>query len=102
MKLTEDTVENIDIAPGAYWKVNLESKLASEAQERVPSAQYQHHDTIVTVTTSKRGEHDFEKTFPKLDIDWTVIENKLRSWSNPKHRLKVTIIDKYHMIRSTS
>ena len=32
MKLTEDTTENIDSAPSAYWKVNLESKLASETQ----------------------------------------------------------------------
>lgn len=92
MKLTEDTIENVDIAPGVYWKENLESKFASEAQERVPEPQYQHHDTIITVSTSKRGEHNLEKSFPKLDIDWTVIENKLRSWSHQKYNLRVTIL----------
>ena len=92
MKLTEDTIEDIDIAPGAYWKQNLETKLASEAQERVPEPQYQHHDTIITVFTSKRGEPKFEKPFRRLEIDWTVIENKLRSWSDAKHSLRVTIL----------
>jgi len=92
MKLTEDTIENITIAPSAYWRLNLESKLASEAQERVPESQYEQRETTITVSTSKRGEPDFHKPFPNLDIDWTIIENKLRSWSNPKYKLKVTIL----------
>lgn len=92
MKLTDDTIENVDVAPGVYWKDNLESKVMSEAQGRVPEPQYDHHDTIITVSTSKRGEHKFEKPFRKLDIDWQVIENKLRSWSNSKDSLRVTIL----------
>jgi hypothetical protein len=46
-KLTDNTIEDIDIAPGAYWKKNLESKLAEEAEIRVPKPQYNHRDTII-------------------------------------------------------
>jgi hypothetical protein len=92
MKLTDDTIEDVDIAPGAYWTQTLESKVTSEVHERVPEPQYQHHDTIITVSTSKRGEHNFEKCFRKLDIDWKVIEKKLRSWSDSKHSLRVAIV----------
>lgn len=86
MKLTEDTIEDLDVLPGAYWKGTLKSKLASEVQQRVPEPQYQHNDTIITVSTSKRGVQAFEKPFGKLEINWAVIDNKLRSWSNPQAR----------------
>jgi hypothetical protein len=33
MKLTDGTIEHVNIAPGAYWKDKLESNVVSEAQE---------------------------------------------------------------------
>jgi hypothetical protein len=40
MKLIEDTIEDLNVLPGIFWKNTLKSKLASEIQQRVPKPQY--------------------------------------------------------------
>ncbi|OZJ01708.1 hypothetical protein BZG36_05649 [Bifiguratus adelaidae] len=90
-KLTEDTIEDIEVAPGTYWKDVLESELASVVKSKVPEPQYEPDETRTIVSTSKRGEPAFQKRFDKLTIDWTVVENKLRSWSNQGNNLTVAI-----------
>lgn len=91
IKLTEDTIEDVEVAPGAYWNAVLESELATVVESNLPKSQYQPDETTITVSNSKRGEPPFLKRFNKLIIDWTIVENKLRSWSNSGLRLKVAI-----------
>lgn len=91
IKLTEDTIEDVEVAPGAYWNDVLESELATLVKSKVPEPQYQSDETTITVSNSKRGEPPFLKRFNKLTIDWAIVENKLRSWSNQGNNLKVAI-----------
>lgn len=90
-KLTEDTIEDVEVAPGAYWNEVLESELATVVESKLPKPQYQPDETTITVSNSKRGEPPFLKRFNKSIIDWTIVENKLRSWSNSGLKLKVAI-----------
>ena len=90
-KLTEDTIEDIELAPGAYWNEVLQSELAILVQSKLPEPRYQPDETSITVSNSKRGERPFQKRFNKLLIDWTVIESKLRFWRNQGNNLKVAI-----------
>ncbi|KAK7928431.1 hypothetical protein PG985_005429 [Apiospora marii] len=90
-KLTEDTIEDLDLAPGAYWNEILQSELAILVQSKLPEPQYQPDETSITVSNSKRGERPFQKRFNKLLIDWTVVESKLRFWGNQGNNLKVAI-----------
>lgn len=90
-KLTEDTIEDLDIAPGAYWNEVLQPELAILVQSKLPEPQYQPDETTITVLNSKRGETPFLKRFDKLTINWSTVENKLRSWSNHNSTLKIAI-----------
>ncbi|KAK8048247.1 hypothetical protein PG994_009977 [Apiospora phragmitis] len=91
-KLTEDTIEDLELAPGAYWNEVLEPELATLVQSKLPEPQYQPDETSITVSNSKRGEPPFQKRFNKLSIDWTVVEGKLRFWGNQGNNLKVAIL----------
>lgn len=101
-KLTEDTVENVDVAPGAYWNEVLKSELATLVEENVPDPQYQPDETTITVSNSKRGVPPYTRRFPKLIIEWADVENKLRSWSNLGDSLKIVISFIYKESQSTS
>lgn len=82
-KLTEDTREDVNAAPGAYWNEVLKSELA-------------------TVSNSKRGVPPYTRRFPKLIIEWADVENKVRSWSNLGDSLKVVISFIYKEAQPTS
>ncbi|KAI1325823.1 hypothetical protein F5Y16DRAFT_411218 [Xylariaceae sp. FL0255] len=69
----------------------LESELATLVTSRLPEPGYQPDETLITVSTSKRGEPSFLKRFDKLSINWAVIENKLESWCSQSSNLKVAI-----------
>ena len=89
--LTEDTIEDVDMAPGAYWSQILESELATIVANKVPAPDYQPDETRIVVSTSKRGEPDFPKRFNPLEIDWAIVENKLRTWSDQGNNLTVAM-----------
>jgi hypothetical protein len=101
-KLTEDTIEDVDVAPGAYWNEVLESELATLVKENVPDPQYQPDETTITVSNSKRGAPPYTRRFPKLIIEWADVESKLRSWSNLGDSLKVVISFIYKESQPTS
>jgi hypothetical protein len=101
-KLTEDTIEEVDIAPGAYWNEVLKSELATLVKENVPDPQYQPDETTITVSNSKRGVPPYTRRFPKLIIDWADVENKLRSWSHLGDSLKIVVSFIYNESQSTS
>lgn len=101
-KLTEDTIEDVDVAPGAYWNETLKSELATVVKENVPDPQYQPDETTITVSNSKRGVPPYTRRFPKLIIEWADVENKVRSWSNLDDSLKVVISFIYKETHPTS
>ena len=90
MTLTEDTVENIDISPGAYWETVLRTEHATVASDRVPDTHYKFEEIRVVVSTSRRGE-DFKKRFDKLDGDWSTVEDKIRSGCSRGNNVSVTL-----------
>jgi hypothetical protein len=101
-KLTEDTIEDVNVAPGAYWNEALKSELATLVKENVPEPQYQPDETTITVSNSKRGVPPYTRRFPKLIIEWADVENKVRSWSNLGDSLKVVISFIYKEAQPTS
>jgi hypothetical protein len=100
MKIADETIDNVLVAPGIYWEETLRSKLVSKAQDRVPEPDYEHRETIIIVSTSKRGEPPYKPPSSKQEIDWTEIENKLKSWSNPKHKLRVEFLAIYECLKA--
>jgi len=87
--LTE--TEALEAPPGAYWIETLQSELAAVVENKVPGPQYKPDETRITVSTSKRCERDFQKRFNELDIDWEIVENKLRSWSGQGVNLTIAV-----------
>lgn len=49
-KLTEGTIEDVEVAPGAYWNEVLESELATVVENKLPKPQYQPDETTITVS----------------------------------------------------
>jgi hypothetical protein len=39
------------------------------------------YNTVVVVSVSKRAERNLTKEFAGLDVDWSIIEEKLESWA---------------------
>ncbi|KXJ85273.1 hypothetical protein Micbo1qcDRAFT_128321 [Microdochium bolleyi] len=87
--LTQDTIENVDIAPGAYWNDSLMTELSSPVNENVPEPQFQPDETNITLSNSKRGVPPYTRRFPKQVIDWSDIESKLKSWNNLNGAIKL-------------
>ena len=91
MTLTGDTVEDVKVAPGAYWIDAFKSEIENVVNEKVPEPLYKPDETRIAVSTSKRAERDFQKRFTGLNIDWVPVENKLAAWTNQKDRLTLDI-----------
>ncbi|RFU73472.1 hypothetical protein TARUN_8780 [Trichoderma arundinaceum] len=91
MTLTGDTVEDVNVASGAFWSNTLKLELLAVVEEKAPHPQYKPDETRITVSTSKRSQHDFQKRFTGLNIDWNLVDSKLQSWSNQGNSLIVEI-----------
>ena len=76
------TEEGVFLAPGAFWDSTLRRKI-DESLNREFSSQDRPEpcNTVVVVSVSKRAERDLTKEFAGLDVDWSVIEEKLESWA---------------------
>ncbi|KAJ3569924.1 hypothetical protein NPX13_g5911 [Xylaria arbuscula] len=90
-KLTEDTVEDVVLSPESYWNEVLESEIATLVKSRLPEPEYQPDETLIVVSSSKRGEPPLHKRFDRLAVDWAVIESKLNSWRRLGSNLKLAI-----------
>ncbi|KXJ84948.1 hypothetical protein Micbo1qcDRAFT_128818 [Microdochium bolleyi] len=98
--LVDYVIDNIKVAPDLCWEETLHFKLTNKANEKLPEPEYEHRETIITVSTSRRGEHPFKPSpFSGSDIDWTDIEDKLRSWSDPKHKLRIEFLVIYECLK---
>jgi hypothetical protein len=75
IKLTEDTIEDVIVAPSAYWNEFLESELETVVKDNVPEPQYQSDETTIAVSTSKREEPAFLKRFNKLTVTASKVQH---------------------------
>jgi len=94
-KLTNDTEQNLVLAPGAFWDQTLKPKLHQLLEKKTPRNKcYEPDETNVTVSVTDRSQRDLTKRFDELDIDWEVVEGQLMAWSHllrDEKRLRVDI-----------
>lgn len=70
-KLTNDTEQDLVLAPGAFWDQTLEPKLQQLLAKKTPRNKYYEPDeTNVVVSVTDRSQRDLTKRFDVLDIDW--------------------------------
>lgn len=82
-KLTNDTEQNLVLAPGAFWDQTLKPKLQQLLTKKTPRNKcYEPDETNVVVSVTDRSQRDLTKRFDELDIDWGVAENQLVAWSH--------------------
>jgi hypothetical protein len=82
-KLTNDTEQNLVLAPGAFWEQTLKSKLQQLLAKKTPrNKSYEPDETKVVVSVTDRSQRDLTKRFDELNIDWEVVEDQLMAWSH--------------------
>jgi hypothetical protein len=82
-KLTNDTEQNLVLAPGAFWDQALKPKLLQLLAKKTPRNKcYEPDETNVVVSVTDRSQRDLTKRFDELDIDWEVVEDQLMAWSH--------------------
>jgi hypothetical protein len=102
---TNDTEQNLVLAPSAFWLKTLKPKLEKIIGEKFsPSQRVRPDDTAIIVAVNDRSEHNLTKRFEKTNIDWASIEDQLRDWdylfrAGKKLRLLITF---YHVGESRS
>ena len=83
VKLTNDTEQNLVLAPGAFWDQTLKSKLQQLLTKKTPrNKSYEPDETNVVVSVTDRSQRDLTKRFDELEIDWEVVEDQLMAWSD--------------------
>jgi hypothetical protein len=97
--LSRDTEEEVALTPSAYWPMTLKGKLKNLLEGKTPGKRrINSDDTSVVVSVNDRSQRDLMKRFDHLDIDWTVVENKLLRWGELYRRgkrLRLSITFKY-------
>ncbi|KAJ5903873.1 hypothetical protein N7504_006256 [Penicillium tannophilum] len=82
-EVSQDTEEDLTLAPSSFWQLSLEKKL--EKVLRRKTARHRRvtaDDTVITVLTSDRTKRKLTKRFDDTDIIWTAIEKQLVMWSD--------------------
>jgi hypothetical protein len=73
-----DTKENVFLTLGAFWDAVLRGKIDEAlSREFAPQDRPEACNTVVVVSVNKRAERDITKEFLGLDVDWSVIGEKL-------------------------
>jgi hypothetical protein len=81
-KLTNDTEQNVVLAPGAFWDRTLKPKLQQLLEKKTPRNKcYEPDETNVVVSVTDRSERDLTRRFDELEIDWDTVEQQLMAWS---------------------
>ena len=81
-KVSSDTELNVVLAPGPYWERCLKARLMDLVEHKFAgNADIRPDDTDVVLSVTERSEPDVKKRFNGLDIDWTVIQTQLETWS---------------------
>ncbi|VTO92628.1 unnamed protein product [Fusarium graminearum] len=82
-KLTNDTEQNLVLAPGAFWGMILEAKVERLLRQKTPRGKiYVPEETIIVVSVTDRSERDLTKRFDEFNIDWEMAEEQLCKWSH--------------------
>ncbi|GKU08978.1 unnamed protein product, partial [Fusarium langsethiae] len=82
-KLTNDTEQNLVLAPGAFWGTILEAKVERLLRQKSPRGKnYVPEETIIVVSVTDRSERDLTKRFDEFNIDWEMAEVQLCKWSH--------------------
>jgi hypothetical protein len=88
-KISDDTEENLVLAPTAYWHEILKPKLDRVLQRKVDqNRSIRCDDTSIVAAVVPRTQHKLTKRFDAIDIDWSVIEKRLVEWGESLRRGK--------------
>lgn len=81
-RIAMDTDEDVFLTPGAYWNNTLHGKIdGALGREFALQDRPDPCSTAVVVSVNKRAERDLTKEFIGLEVDWSVIAEKLESWA---------------------
>ncbi|KAI1374707.1 hypothetical protein F4677DRAFT_425854 [Hypoxylon crocopeplum] len=94
----KDTEPDVVLSPSDFWEVSLRKKLEELLKKKQASKSLQPDETNVVVSVTDRHERDLVKRFDERNVDWTVVEKQLRTWSHLLRlgkRLRVNISFRY-------
>jgi hypothetical protein len=98
-KLTNDTEQNLVLAPGAFWETTLEARVDRFLMQKTPRGKIhvpeESIDVVVSVTD--RSERVLTKGFYEFNVDWKMTEEKHCKWCPHLRARKTCMIS-----RSTS
>lgn len=82
-EVSQDTEEDVVLAPSAFWQWSLEKNLEKVLRRKTPRhRRITADDTVITVLTTDRTKRKLTKQFDNTDIIWTAIEKQLLIWSD--------------------
>jgi hypothetical protein len=79
-RLGMNTEEDVFLSPKAFWEATLRHSLDTSLERE--SSQHNRpepYDNLVVMSVNKRAERDLTKEFIGLEVDWSLIEEKLES-----------------------
>lgn len=80
--ISMSTEEVVFLALGAFWDSTLCCKIDELLNREFSSQDWPEPcNNVVIVSVSKCAERDLRKEFAGLNVDWSVIEEKLESWA---------------------
>ncbi|TIC89601.1 hypothetical protein CH35J_012538 [Colletotrichum higginsianum] len=81
--ITKDSEQNILVPPDVLWRTRLRAKLKDVLDRKLPSTKtFEAVDTDVVVSVTDRSHRDLVKRFDELDVDWSMLEAQLQTWSH--------------------
>ncbi|KAK1633203.1 hypothetical protein BDP81DRAFT_495291 [Colletotrichum phormii] len=81
--VTKDSEQNVQVPPDVFWRTCLRAKLRDVLDRKLPSTKtFEAVDTNVVVSVTDRSQRDLVKRFDELDIDWSMLEAQLQTWSH--------------------
>jgi hypothetical protein len=82
-RLGMNSEEDIFLSPKAFWDATLQHSLDTLlGREFSQQDRPEPCSTLVVVSVTKRAERDLTKEFVGLDVDWSLIGEKLESWAS--------------------
>ncbi|KAK1990557.1 hypothetical protein LX36DRAFT_685960 [Colletotrichum falcatum] len=92
--VTKDSEQNIVIPPEAFWRTCLRAKLRDVLDKKLPSTKtFEAVDTDIIVSVNDRSQRDLIKRFDKLNVNWSMLEAQLQTWSHLNRIVKSLRID---------
>jgi hypothetical protein len=81
--VSKDTEQDVVLAPAAYWRVVFQPKLEKMLSRKLArNRPVRSEDTSIVISVTERSQRDLAKRFDDTNVDWSVVERQLVSWSN--------------------